>query len=176
MTAPRQSGDILFLGDSLIEFYDWESRFPHHRIRNLGVAGETVEWLFERLPVVISTYPEAEAVFIMSGINNLAMEQPGFMTDYRKIIAKLKATYPGISIFIHTLLPTLLPWIDPSEIVRVNGLLKQMAAEEGGVRVVDMHGMFIECGLRECLIEDGIHISKKGYELWADVIETLLLQ
>ena len=34
--------DMLFIGHSLVEFFDWQVRFPGHRAANLGVAGESV--------------------------------------------------------------------------------------------------------------------------------------
>jgi hypothetical protein len=37
--------NILFLGHSLIEFFDWQKRFPDHLAVNLGKAGESVEGL-----------------------------------------------------------------------------------------------------------------------------------
>ncbi|HDH01537.1 MAG TPA: GDSL family lipase, partial [Nitrospirae bacterium] len=51
--------DILFLGHSLIEFFDWQTRFPDHRVASLGVAGETVEGLLSRLDGIIKEYPYA---------------------------------------------------------------------------------------------------------------------
>ena len=173
MTAPRETVDILLLGDSLIEYFDWAVRFPHHRVRNLGVSGEPVEWLLERLDVIIAEYPEAEAAFIMTGINNLAMEQSGIAADYRKIILKLRAAYPAMRIHIHTLLPTLLHWIDPDAIRRVNGLIAELAEETGAV-LIDMHDLYMERGLRELLSDDGIHLSPQGYELWASVLDPVM--
>ena len=174
MTAPRETGEILFLGDSLIEYFDWAVRFPHHRVRNLGVSGEPVEGLIERLDVVISEYPEATAAFIMTGINNIAMEQSGFIGDYRKIILRLREAYPaGFRIHIHTLLPTLLQWIDPPEIRRVNSLIAKLA-EETGVVLIDMHDLFLERGPRDLLSDDGIHLSDRGYKLWASVLEPIM--
>lgn len=170
MTAPRDAGDILMLGDSLIEYFDWQGRFPHARVRNMGISGETVQELFERLPIIIAEYPQTHAAFIMSGINNLAMEQPDFMPQYRGIISQLRRAYPSIRIHIHALLPTLLPWIDQTAIVRVNARLAALASEFD-LTFIDMHDKFLGLGLRELLSEDGIHISAKGYEVWARELE-----
>ena len=30
--------NILFVGDSLIEYLDWQERFPDHTVMNLGAA------------------------------------------------------------------------------------------------------------------------------------------
>jgi lysophospholipase L1-like esterase len=75
--------NILFLGHSLIEFFDWQKRFPAHTVRNLGVAGESVEGLLSRLDGIIKTYPEADLIFIMTGINNIAMEDFDFLVLQR---------------------------------------------------------------------------------------------
>ncbi len=64
---------LLFIGDSLIEYFDWQERFPKNSVYNMGVAGETVEGLYARLQVVYLQLDTPDAIFIMSGINNLAM-------------------------------------------------------------------------------------------------------
>ena len=100
---------ILFLGHSLIEFFDWQKRFPGHSVVNLGKAGESVEGLLFRLDGIIKAYTEAELIFIMTGINNIAMEDFDFFDSYRGIISKLSAAYPNARVFVHSLLPVL--WI-----------------------------------------------------------------
>jgi lysophospholipase L1-like esterase len=39
----------LFIGDSLIEFFDWQARFPELEVTNAGRAGETAQELLQRL-------------------------------------------------------------------------------------------------------------------------------
>ena len=43
---------LLFIGDSLIQFFDWQKRFPAYQITNLGVAGESVQGLLARIPAL----------------------------------------------------------------------------------------------------------------------------
>jgi len=44
MTAKR----LLFIGDSLIEFFDWQGRFSDCLVKKLGRAGETVQEILAR--------------------------------------------------------------------------------------------------------------------------------
>jgi len=37
------------MGDSLIEFFNWQERFPDREVFNYGIAGETAEGLLARL-------------------------------------------------------------------------------------------------------------------------------
>lgn len=164
---------LIFIGDSLIEYFDWASRFPAHEVHNLGHAGETVEWMQERLERVARTHPGAQMIFIMSGINNVAMEDYGIIRPYRDSLMYLKVAYPEAALHVHSLLPTLLPWIPSSEIVRLNALLREMA-EGQGARYLDIHSLFIERGVGRCLLDDGIHISDEGYALWASALDQII--
>jgi lysophospholipase L1-like esterase len=169
-TMPKE---IIFIGDSLIEFYDWAARFPDYRVHNMGRAGETVEGLLSRMQRESGSWPAPDCVFIMSGANNLAMQETGFIAEYREIIRMFQGKAPGARVFIHSVLPTLLPWITPEMVKYLNGYLRKLA-EETGVTYLDVHSLFLEAGVRECLLEDGVHVSAKGYEIWSKAVEEAL--
>lgn len=165
--------EILFIGDSLIEFFDWAARFPGHRVQNLGRAGETVEGLLNRMNREIGGWPRFDYVFIMSGANNLAIEETGFIAEYREIIRKFQAQSPGAKVYVNSILPMLLQWIPPEMIKYTNKYLRELAAETGAT-YLDIHSLFLEAGVRECLLEDGVHISEKGYEVWSKAVEEVI--
>jgi lysophospholipase L1-like esterase len=165
--------DLVFIGDSLVEFFDWASRFRAHRAHNMGRAGETVEGLLARLGREIEGWPSPDYVFIMSGANNVAMEETGFVAEYREIIKRIKEEFPGARVYVHSLLPTLLPWVAPETIRQVNGRLRELARETGA-GYLDVHSLFLEAGVRGCLVEDGVHVSAKGYEVWSRAVEEVI--
>ena len=169
---------ILFIGDSLIEFFDWQARFPGHIIINLGIAGETVEGLLSRVKRIITEHPSPDMVFIMTGINNLAMEDFGFLDSYEKLLEVLAASYPHAGLFAHSLLPTMLPWISNASIEGVNRSLAKMAKEKGA-HYIDLYQRFIdEKGgpVKAYLLSDGVHLSEEGYAVWAETLEKIVEQ
>ena len=153
---------IIMIGDSLIEWFDWAARFPEHDVINLGISGETVEWMLDRLPRVTQSYPGADKVFVLTGINNLAMEDTGIIKPYGQALGEFRQEYPEATLYAISLLPTLLAWIKPETIVTMNEKLMELAAEQGAT-YMDVHSVFLRHELRELLTEDGIHISQTGY-------------
>jgi len=167
---------LLFIGDSLIENFDWQERFPKNVVYNMGVSGETVDGLYARIEVVYSQIEEADAVFIMSGINNIAMGDRTFVPVYRKVVRGLKEHYTSSRIFVQSLLPVLFPWISNDEIREMNRQLKKMAEEEH-VIYLDIHSLFLEEKVKPVkayLMDDGVHVSEKGYSVWSGEIEKYL--
>jgi len=167
---------LLFIGDSLTEFFDWASRFPGHTVYNLGIAGETVDGLFRRLDRVLRNMGMVDRVFLMSGINNLAMEDSSFIGTYRAIVRTLAARYPAAQVIVQSLLPVLYPFISNDDIQEMNLMLKSLAAEEG-VSYLNIHEHFLDDNGNpdaSFLAEDGVHLSSKGYGIWAAEIEKLL--
>jgi len=69
------SKQCLFIGDSLIEFFNWQNSFPEDQIINFGQAGETTEGLAARLPGKIQRSEALDLILNMTGTNNHSMEK-----------------------------------------------------------------------------------------------------
>ena len=167
---------LLFIGDSLIEYFDWEGRFPGHTVYNLGIAGETVGGLKGRLTRILAHIKPPDKVFIMTGINNLAMGDDDFLGDYRDVVRDISSSYPAASIYVHSLLPVLFPYIANEDIRDMNNKLRDMAAQQGSL-FIELHAAFLDEKGRPAatyLLDDGVHVSDKGYRVWAAEIERLL--
>jgi len=167
---------LIFIGDSLIEFHNWQASFPEHRIHNYGMAGETVEGLLARVMNIRQLCMNADMIFIMSGINNVAMGEVGFIDFYRVIIDKLKNSYPEAQIYVHSILPTFIDLI-PNQLIRdVNERLKELS-DSSGVNYIDLYSRFTDkdgAPIRRLFLEDGVHLSERGYELWTGVIKKII--
>jgi lysophospholipase L1-like esterase len=173
---------IVFIGDSLTEFFDWQERFPAYKVFNLGVAGETVEGLCGRMDridrVIRNAGRDPDVIFVMTGINNVAMDDYEILGGYRQAITAIAAAFGKSKLVIQSILPVRLPWIDNTIIRLLNESLKQMA-EDFMAEYLDLYNIFINPGFgpkKEYLLDDGVHVSGKGYEVWAGAVEDFLKQ
>ncbi len=168
---------VVLLGDSLTEWNDWQRAFPDMDVANLGIAGETVEGLRSRVGPAVSRYPKADYVFIMSGINNMAMGYRDFLPAYREIVRVVNRTCPQARVTVQSILPTLGDWVAPADVVEMNRAL-EMIAEEEKVFFLDVHRAFVDAAGRarpDLLEPDGVHVSQAGYRVWEDLLKPLLV-
>ena len=77
---------LVFIGDSLTEWGDWEQRFPGYNVTNLGISGETVEGLLARRERIRTKIENPDFVFLMTGINNIATGHYDIFPPYREIV------------------------------------------------------------------------------------------
>ncbi len=167
---------ILLLGHSLIAYGDWARLLPGHSVVNLGLAGETTAGLLNRLEGAVRAHPEADAVAVMSGTNDLLAGDDSFLHEYRMVARRLRRAYPRATIVLHGLLPLSADWLSPELIARANVGVARLAAE-AGASFLDLSGQFAGRGGEphpELYDTDGVHLSEAGYRLWATALASAL--
>jgi len=164
------------MGDSLIEFFNWQARFPDEQVYNFGSAGETAEGLLSRLPNIIRNIRTPDLVMIMTGTNNIAMEDYGFLSTYERIIDLLQRNYGPANIVMTSLLPMEFFFLGDA-VPRVNKRLKDIAGD-AEIAYLDLYPLFLGQDSRPISAyyeADGVHLSEKGYEVWAGALEATIL-
>ncbi len=159
---------LLLIGDSLIEFGDWPALLPGVNVINRGVAGETVEDLAVRIGDEV-TRAEADAILIMCGTNNLLMGNHYFPAIYRSMLPRVLGLCPETNLTLTSMLPMALPWPGREDIARVNRELESICRETG-CAFLDMVKPFEHYCLpitQPCFLNDGVHLSTRGYQVWA---------
>ena len=178
---PNSSTDIIFLGNSITDFTDWNELLQLPQARNRGISGDMTFGVLERLDEVTEGKPAK--IFILIGINDISRNIPDsvILDNYRKIIRRIKNVSPQTKIFFNTLLPVNNTFPDRSHfnkdehIAAVNEGLKKIAfAEE--ITVIDIHPEFLDENKRldKKFTYDGLHLNADGYQKWAAILKLYL--
>lgn len=166
---------LLFLGDSLVAFYNWQARFPAHTVVNGGRGGETVAGLMANLPLHLRRCPDPERVVIMIGTNNLLREDYGFLPDYARILDDLSSILPPEQITVTSLPPFRAAHLAPSVVPHVNEDLLQLSRKKKA-GFLDLFSAFNSDAptIAACFTDDGIHLSDLGYKIWSSSLTRCL--
>lgn len=163
---------VLLLGDSLIEYGDWQELLPGYLTVNRGVSGETVGELAARLGWETENQEGPEHIVIMSGTNNLLMEDRSFPAIFETMLPRLRMLEPEADISVIGLAPMRLPWVKEDLLTEVNRELRETGVQ-AGCRFLDLDPYFhLHCRPigNPCFLMDGVHFSPHGYTVLAEAV------
>lgn len=161
--------DIVFFGDSLIYYGDFASVFPDDVVCNLGLRGDTILGMIERVNLIKLLEPKT--VYMMAGINDLAFSsQDEFKERYNNLINQIVAILPGVSLTIHGMLPVNESQYRVScnndQIMSYNRIITTLAHNHS-MKYIDLYSAYQKDGkLPSELTVDGIHLKPEGYKTW----------
>ncbi|HEX9020761.1 MAG TPA: GDSL-type esterase/lipase family protein [Nitrospirota bacterium] len=167
---------LVFIGDSLTQWFDWQRRFPDYGVTNLGIAGETVEGLLSRRERIRAQITNPDFIFLMTGINNIANGDYDIVASYREIARNLITWYKQSKVVAQSILPVELTWTSDNAIKDANRRIAEIARKLGA-EYLDVYALFVDSHGRPkkgFLSYDGVHLAEKGYEAWANEVERFL--
>lgn len=89
--------DIVFFGDSLIYYGDFASVLPDKVVCNLGLRGDTLQGMMNRVEQVKLLNPKT--VYLMAGINDIASNSATeFCEQYESLIMLLREQIPTMEL------------------------------------------------------------------------------
>jgi lysophospholipase L1-like esterase len=175
---PNSKKDIIFLGNSITAGADWNELLGLPQARNRGISGDITYGVLERLDEVTAGKPAK--VFVLIGINDMARNIPDsvILSNYEKIIHRIKKESPTTRIYFNTLLPVNNSFPDKNHfnkdehIAALNAGLRKIAAREK-ITLIDIHDHFLDKDkkLDKQYTYDGLHLNAAGYTHWASLLK-----
>lgn len=178
-SADSAQNTILFTGSSSMRLWkDCQSYFPERKIINTGFGGSHMSDLLFYADSLIFRFTPAQ-IFIYEGDNDIAdNENPDSILAEAKLLAKkIKDRLPNTEIIFISPKPSISRWHLRNEYERFNLLLEQLASETGHVRFLNVWPVMLDSSMnlkKELFLEDGLHMNKSGYVLWAGEIRKFI--
>lgn len=186
-TQAKQN-EIVFLGDSLTEFYQIEEFFHGLPIYNRGIASDTTDGVLERLEDnVISIKPSK--VFLQIGTNDYKDKKKNeqIFANIKKIVTKLIEGIPGVKVYVISLYPVnskakvYSPFFTSprknNKIIELNQMLENYC-KENNITFINVFDSLIDKdgNLDKQYTVEGLHISYEGYELITNILMPFILE
>ena len=166
--------DVVFFGDSLTYYGDFTSLFPNKVVCNLGLRGDTLKGMSDRVDQLRILEPKK--VFLMAGLNDVAScDVREFGCLFEELVHSVLSQTKGSDVIIQSLLPVndkeFFISCGNSQIVACN---KEIAAiaEKYSLRYLDLFSCYEHNGvLPRDLTIDGIHLRHESYSIWIDALK-----
>ena len=177
---------VLFLGDSITAGWAgagkevWAQRYEKLPAANFGIGGDRTQHVLWRI-----THGELEGihpqvVVLMLGTNNIKSDSAAAIAKAdEKLVSTIRQKLPGTKILLLGIFPRAHKTDDPAMHIpeKVKAVNDQLARLDDGkdVRYLDLADKLAPGGtLVPEYYTDNVHLTAKGYEVWADAIDARL--
>lgn len=173
--------DLIFIGDSITQGWEgagknvWQKSYADRNAVNLGIGGDRTQHVLWRLDNGNIKGISPKLAVIMIGTNNSGSNTPEEIFEGNKaIVEKLKEALPKTKILALGIFPRGENADDPRRQVneKTNAMLAKLADGQQ-VHYLDIGKSFLneEGVLTKEVMPDLLHLSEKGYTIWAEAIE-----
>jgi len=173
--------DLIFIGDSITQGWEgagkqvWDEFYGKRNAVNLGIGGDQTQHVLWRLANGNIKDISPKLAVLMIGTNNVhAFKPEEIAAGVKAIVHKLRADLPKTKVLVLAIFPRGPNKDDPlrQTVMKTNELLAKL--DDGKmVRFLDIGPKFLqEDGtLSKEIMPDLLHLSTKGYRIWAEAIE-----
>jgi lysophospholipase L1-like esterase len=183
--AKRGDVDVLFLGDSITDGWRnergggpvWRKYFETLKPANFGIGGDRTQHLLWRLQNGELEGIQPKVAVVMIGTNNLAQNQAEEIAEGIKLIVQeIRSRSSKTKVLLLAIFPREeKPGVLREKLQRVNAIITKL--EDGkNVRYLDIAERFLQpdTTISQDIMPDFLHLSLRGYEIWAEAIIEVL--
>jgi beta-glucosidase len=177
--------DLVFIGDSITQGWEgegkdvWAKFYTPRNAVNLGIGGDQTQHVLWRLDHGNIDGIAPKAAVVMIGTNNSGSKMPSEQTaeGVAAIVKKLREKLPETKILLLAIFPR--GANDTDELRKLNQAANATIAklaDDKHVFYLDIGDKFLEPDrtLSKEIMPDLLHLSPKGYTIWAESIEPTL--
>jgi lysophospholipase L1-like esterase len=169
--------DIVFFGDSLTYYGDFSSLFPDKVVCNLGLRGDTIQGMIDRVEQVKLLEPRM--IFLMAGINDVTKRSlNSFESSLNELVNILVSQIKDVDLIIHSLLPVndmnFSISCNNDQIVSYNEIICRISANYK-LKYIDLFSLYaIDGELSKEMTIDGLHLKSGDYNKWYKKIKLMV--
>ncbi len=169
--------DVMFFGHSQICQSDFRKYFPNEKIINSGYPGNNVKGMLMRVPQIKALKPTK--LFFMCGVNSLRMSDEEFYTKYDLLVSEIRKASPQTKLYIFNILPECNGASGKNsrnEKIRERNKFIAHYTKNKGIVMIDLYSIYADKNgnLDSQVSTDGVHLTPRGYDRWAEAIRPFM--
>jgi lysophospholipase L1-like esterase len=175
---PPPKNAVLFVGSSTIRRWDLPKSFPGLDTINRGFGGSQLADAVYFAPRIILKYQPC-LVVLYAGDNDLAAGKSPeqVFADFQAFVKVVRQGLPRTTLLYLAIKPSIRRWALIDKIRKTNALIEEQCQKEEGVVFIDPGKAMLGDDRKprpELFVQDGLHLSEKGYALWVSFLKPYL--
>ncbi len=169
----------LFTGSSSVRMWkDVADYFPEYNVINNGFGGSHFSDLIYYYEELIPKY-KPDYLFIYEGDNDIASDKkPGkILKEAKLLVDRIQQDLPETKVVLISAKPSVARWNLHKKYEKLNKKLERLAKKSNNLEFADVwNAMLDENGQvhTDVFLDDNLHMNKKGYDIWGEVIGEFL--
>lgn len=170
---------VVFTGSSSIRMWkDVADYFPDYNVINNGFGGSHFSDLLHFYNEMI-VKPAPEILFIYEGDNDIASDKKPakIMKEVKKIHKNIQQDLPETRVIFILPKPSIARVHLKNQYISFNKKLKKYCHKQNNIEIADVWNPMLDNKgnvFKDIFLEDGLHMNKKGYDIWGKVIGEFL--
>ncbi|MFC2110427.1 GDSL-type esterase/lipase family protein [Bacteroidota bacterium] len=169
---------LIFYGSSSIRLWDdLTVIYKDFKPVNLGFGGSTLgacTWFFER---VFENINNPESIVIYAGDNDLGdgRHPEEVVLFFESLLMKIRKKYGDIPCSYISIKPSISRWSLSGSIRYTNSNIKELTLKDENFHYINIYDSMLDSNghpIGDYFVEDGLHLSSKGYSLWKKILNT----
>lgn len=182
--------DIAFIGDSITQGWEnagknvWTSYYGNRKCLNFGVGGDRTEHVLWRFENGQLDGIKPKAAVLMIGTNNSNKNKDGseqysegeILEGVLAIVKQIRTRLPETKLLVVGIFPRAKTFsAQRGKLLQINQALAKVADGQM-IHYIDFGSQLIEAdgSLSKEIMPDALHLSERGYTIWAEAIEPKL--
>jgi lysophospholipase L1-like esterase len=172
-SPPKPDSDF-FVGSSTIRLWDLKKSFPDLNAVNVGFGGSRIPDSTHFAPRILVPYKPRTIVFY-AGDNDLAggRSPKQVADDFSAFAATIRRDLPKTRIVFIAVKPSIARWKLRDKQQEANLLVKDVCGKDPQLKLLDLGPKMLGSDGKpnpDLFVKDGLHLSAKGYEIWAPAV------
>jgi lysophospholipase L1-like esterase len=180
--ARKGNIDLAFFGDSITDGWRarekdvWKDHFEPLHAANFGIGGDRTQHVLWRMQNGELDGYKAKAAVVMIGTNNLGSNTDEEIAEgIKAVVEEIHKKQPQTKVLLLGIFPRGQMPTDKNRdrIKNINKTIAKLDDEGKTVKYLDIGDKFVEKdgSISKDVMPDFLHLSKKGYEIWAEAID-----
>lgn len=172
--------NVVFLGDSITNYYDLDKYYPENNVVNSGISGNVANDILSDMYNRVYKYNPSK-VFLLIGTNQIPIgdSDDKIIDGIKHIIDEIRENRPHAKIYVESIYPVnkkinenKVKNRENKRIVKLNMKIKKLTKKLDYVEYINVYDSLLDGEvLNKDYSYDGLHLNDKGYEIVTDVLK-----